>query len=63
MIFLILKRWNIFWILFPGRTEESASNQAGAGSGGGGDPQDGVDLVDDQVPDHPDQEISGTPDS
>ena len=47
-----------FWFLFPGRTEETASHQSSAGRGGGGDPQDGVDLVDDQVPDHPDQEVS-----
>ena len=53
MIFLMLKRWNFsdFWFLFSRRTEEAASNQSSAGRGGGGDPQDGVDLVDDHVPD------------
>ena len=60
MIFLMLKSWNFsdFWFLFPGRTEEAASNQSSAGRGGGGDPQDGINLVDDQVPDHLDREVS-----
>merc|ERR1719150_2828085 len=59
MIFLMLKSciFSDFLFLFSGRTEEAASNQSSAGRGGGGDPQDGVDLVDDQVPDHPDQEV------
>ena len=57
MIFLILKMLKCFWFLFAGRTEEAAANQARAGSGGGGDPQDGVDLVDDHVPDQADEEV------
>ena len=56
MIFIILKHCNL-WFLFHRRTEEAASNQSSARGGGGRDTQDGVDLVDDQVPDHADEEV------
>ena len=55
---IIVKHFQILYLFIRiSRTEDTAAERSRAGSGGGGDAEDGVDLVDDHVPDHADDEV------